>query len=338
MSGNTASLSRRAVLGAAGAVGLAGTLGGLAAPTIVRSAELRKVRLGWGQPLVCHGPLAYAAKTGIFAKHGVDVELVDFLANGDDALTKFIASGKIDVGAGFLLGWLKPLDEGLDVRLISGVHAGCTRLLVNRNSTVKQLMDLRGKTIAVAQENGPAQQMFSVSLVKLGIDPVKDATWKVFPDNLLSVVVQRGDAHALAHFDPQTYGWIKDDRLVQIADNQTGAYENISCCTIGASSAFLQKDKGLVRGVVEAIIQTHEYVADHPVEVARFYKETYKPPVSEDTLVDLLGLLAYHHHPAGAALEREIAEEIDDLKLIGVFAQNADSKALAKKFTHNVFV
>ena len=236
MSGNSVFLSRRTVLGAAGAIGLASTLGGVATPTIVRSAELRKVRLGWAQPAACHAPLAYAAKTGIFAKHGVDVELVDFLANGDDALTKFIASGKIDVGAGFLLGWLKPLDEGLDVRLISGMHAGCTRLLVNRNSTVKQLEDLRGKTIAVAQENGSAQQIFSVSLVKLGIDPAKDVTWKVFPDNLLAAVVQRGDADALAHLDPQTYGWIKDDRLVQIADNQTGAYENISCCTIGPCS------------------------------------------------------------------------------------------------------
>ena len=52
---------------------------------------------------------------------------------------------------------------------------------------------------------------------------------------------------------------------------------------------------------------------------------------------DLLGQLAYHHHPAGPALEHEIAEEIEDLKLINVFRANADSKALAKKFTFNVF-
>ena len=37
------------------------------------------------------------------------------------------------------------------------------------------------------------------------------------------------------------------------------------------------------------------------------------------------------------ATEREIAEEIEDLKLINVFRADADSKALAKKFTFNVF-
>ena len=191
-------VSRRTVLGTVGAAGLAGTLGILAKPAIVHSADLQKVRLGWAQPVACHAPLAYAAKVGVFAKHGVDVDLVDFLANGDDALTKYIASGKIDVGAGFLLGWLKPLDEGLEVRLISGTHAGCTRLLTTRTSGIKQALDLRGKTIAVAQSNGAAQQIFAVTLVKLGIDPDKDVTWKVFPDNLLAVSVQKGEADALA--------------------------------------------------------------------------------------------------------------------------------------------
>ena len=275
-------MSRRTVLGAVGAAGVAGTLSVLAKPAIVRSADLQKVRFGWAQPAACHAPLAYAAKTGVFAKHGVDVELIDFLANGDDALTKYIASGKIDVGAGFLLGWLKPMDEGLDVRLISGTHAGCTRLLTTRTSGIKQVLDLRGKTIAVAQSNGPAQQTFAVTLIKLGIDPDKDVTWKVFPDNLLAVSVQKGEADALGHIDPQTFGWIRDDHLIQIADNQTGAYENLSCCTVGASSDFLKRDKNLVRATVTAIIETHEVVAKDPAAVAKFYKDTYKPPVSEE--------------------------------------------------------
>jgi len=332
-----ATASRRTVLGAAGAVGLVGALGVLAKPAIVRAADLQKVRLGWAQPAACHAPLAYAAQTGVFAKHGIDVELVDFLANGDDALTKYIASGKIDVGAGFLLGWLKPLDEGLDVRLISGTHAGCTRLLTTRTSGIKQALDLKGKTIAVAQSNGSAQQIFAVTLAKLGIDPNADVTWKVFPDNLLAVAVQKGEADALGHLDPQTFGWIKDEHLIEIANNQTGTYEKLSCCTVGASTEFVKRDKNLVRATVEAIIETHEVVAKDPAAVARFYKENYKPPVSEETLAELLGQLAYHHHPAGPALEQEIAEEIEDLKLIGVFRQGADGAALAKKFTFNVF-
>ncbi len=75
-------------------MGLAGAAGVIAAPAVVRSAELQKVRLGWAQPAACHAPLAFAAKQGI------EIELVDFLANGDDALTKDIASGSIYSGSG----------------------------------------------------------------------------------------------------------------------------------------------------------------------------------------------------------------------------------------------
>ncbi|NEU98331.1 ABC transporter substrate-binding protein [Bradyrhizobium uaiense] len=331
------SLSRRAALGGAGALGLAGSLGIIAKPAIVRSADLQKVRLGWAQPAACYAPLGYAAQKGIFAKHGIDVELVDFLAGGENALIPYIASGKVDVAAGFLLGWLKPLDEGLDVKLISGTHAGCTRLLVGHGSGIGQLADLKGKTIAVSQLNGASQQIFAVGLIKLGIDPETEITWRVFPGNLLSAAVQKGEADALAHYDPQTFGWIKDDHLTEIANNQTGPYANISCCTIGANSAFLQKDRGVVRSVVEAILEAHEYVADHPAEVAKFYEDTYKPPVPEERLAELLGQLAYHHHPAGEALEREIVEQIEDLKLIKVFKQNVDARAWAKKRTYNVF-
>jgi NitT/TauT family transport system substrate-binding protein len=330
-------VSRRTILGTAGAAGLAGTLGMLAKPAIVHSAGLQKIRFGWAQPAACFAPIAYAANTGVFARHGIDAELVDFYASGNEELIQFMAAGKLDVAAGFLLGWLKPMDEGLDVRLISGTHAGCTRLLTTQASGIKQAIDLRGKTIAIAQSNGPAQQVFAVTLIKAGVNPDKDITWKVFPDNLLAAVVQKGEADALAHFDPQTFGWMKDERLIEIANNQSGVYDNLSCCTVGAHANFLKGDKALIRSTVEAIIETHEVVAKNPAAVAKFYKDTYKPPVSEEMLVGLLGQLAYHHHPAGPALQREIAEEIDDLKLIGVFKRDADSQALAQKFTYNVF-
>lgn len=333
----TRHVSRRAVLQVAGAAGVLGTLGVVAAPHVARTAPLTKVRFGWAAPAACHAPLGYAADKGIFAKHGIDIELVDFLATGDDVLTKYLAAGKLDAGAGFLLGWLKPLDEGLDVKLISATHAGCMRLLTSATTGIKKLEQLRGKTIAVGAVNDAAQQTFSVSLAKAGIDPLTEITWKAYPDNLLAVAVQKGEADALAHIDPQGYGWIHDDHLIEIANSQTGAYRNLSCCTVGASVEFLKKDKSVVRRVVEAIIETHEFVANHPAEVARFYKAKYNPPVSEEVLRDLLGVLAYHHHPAGAALEKEVAEEIEDLKLIKVFRANANAKVLAKKFSYNVF-
>jgi hypothetical protein len=46
-----------------------------------------------------------------------------------DQLLEGIATGKADAGLGLALRWLKPLEQGFDVRITAGVHGGCIRLL-----------------------------------------------------------------------------------------------------------------------------------------------------------------------------------------------------------------
>jgi NitT/TauT family transport system substrate-binding protein len=40
-----------------------------------------------------------------------------------------LATNKADIGAGLILDWLKPLEQGLDVKLIVDSHGGSQRLL-----------------------------------------------------------------------------------------------------------------------------------------------------------------------------------------------------------------
>lgn len=49
-------MSRRRVLQSAGAAGVLGATGIIAAPLIGRTAELKKVRLGRAAPAACHAP------------------------------------------------------------------------------------------------------------------------------------------------------------------------------------------------------------------------------------------------------------------------------------------
>ena len=44
-----------------------------------------------------------------------------------------MASGKADGGVGMALGWLKPLEQGFDVKLTAGLHGGCIRLLTTKS-------------------------------------------------------------------------------------------------------------------------------------------------------------------------------------------------------------
>src|SRR5580704_14107809 len=74
------------------------------------------------------------------------VERVNF-SGASDQLLELLASGKADAGVGMALGWLKPLEQGFDVKLTAALHGGCIRLLTNQQSGITDIAGLKGKTV-----------------------------------------------------------------------------------------------------------------------------------------------------------------------------------------------
>ena len=188
-----------------------------------------------------------------------------------------MATGKADAGAGLIGDWLKPLEQGFDVKLFVGSHGGCQRLLASQASGVKDLAGVKGKTIATYGIGAPPQVAFQVTLFKAGIDPETDVTWKAVPFDLVGETVNRGDADSRRI---STRGPIRSRSssiFTKIADTQTGVYENHTCCVLGANGPFLAANKDALRRLAEANIEVHEYTANHPDEVAKWYFENLKP-------------------------------------------------------------
>ncbi len=65
-----------------------------------------------------------AKDKGFFEKHGLDVELVNY-SGSTDQLLETLATGKADAAIGMALRWLKPLEQGFDVKIVAGGHGGC---------------------------------------------------------------------------------------------------------------------------------------------------------------------------------------------------------------------
>jgi NitT/TauT family transport system substrate-binding protein len=336
--GSKSSLSRRKVLKAVGAVGAlasAGALGGKAlAPAIAAPAS--KIRLGWGDVAACHSPLGFGVAKGLFAKHNLDVELYPFASNGQTSI-QAIATGKADAAAGLLGDWLKPLEQGFDVKLFVGSHGGCGRLFASEKSGVKDLKDLKGKTIATFVMGASPQTVLQVSMAKAGLDPNEDVTWKTVPFDLVGETVARGEADAGMHIDPWAWSIEKKHGFRHIADTQSGYYEGHTCCVLGANGQFLTANKDAVRRLAEANIEIHEYTANHPDEVAKWYAENLKPAgLTEADLTEILGKLVYHDHPVGQALIDQIRIGAEDLKLVKVLDPTTDPKEFAERVTVNI--
>nr|WP_315185777.1 ABC transporter substrate-binding protein [uncultured Albidiferax sp.] len=319
--------SRRQWLRAAGLAGVAGAAA-IAGRNVRAAGKLRDIKLAWNAGAVCLSAVPVALERGIFEKHGLNVELVNF-AGSTDQLLESIATSKADAGVGMVHRWIKPLESGFDVKLVSSSHGGCTRLVGYAPAGVTSLAKLKGKTIAVSDLNSPGKNFFSVLLVKAGLDPEKDVSWRQFPADMLGLAVEKGEAQAIADGDPNLFLVERRTKgLVELATNLSGEYANKTCCVVGVSGKLVRNDKPAAAALARAITEASDFIANYPNETARIYSPYSKVPVED--LRAVLGTLTHRNHPSGNDLKKEIEFYARDFKLVGVLKPSTDPARFAE--------
>jgi len=296
----------------------------------------RKLKLSWNAGAVCLAPVAVAIDYGFFQKQNLDVELVNY-SGSTDQLLEAIATGKSDAGLGMALRWLKPLEQGFDVKIAAGTHGGCMRVLSRTDSGVNKLADLKGKIVAIGDLAGPDKNFFSIQLSKLGIDPIKEVDWRAYPGNLLDVAVKKGEVHAFLSSDPLAYLWLKDSQYKEVASNLDGEYRDKSCCILGLRGSLVREEPHVARAITQALLDAAMFSSQNPAVAAKSF-QPYAPKAA--TLADIEGMVRYHthhHHPVGEVLKRELKAYADDLKSVSVFKPGTGTAKFAERIYVDVF-
>ncbi|THF65275.1 ABC transporter substrate-binding protein [Pseudothauera rhizosphaerae] len=319
---------RRRLLRAAGAV----ALGAAAAPFatgVWAAPKLRKITFAWNANAFCLTPIVVAQERGFFEKHGLEVDLINYTGSTDQLLES-LATGKADAAVGMIHRWIKPLESGLDVKLIGSSHGGCVRLIGAKEAGVTTLKDLRGKTIGVSDLAAPGKNFFSILLGKNGIDPDKDVTWRQYPADLLGVAVDKGEIQAIADGDPNLFllEKRKPGVYVELATNLSGEYADKVCCFIGAGGKLVREEKPVAAAIARAIVEASDFTSHNPNESAEVFAK-YSPKVSLEDLRKLLGTLTHNHHPLGKQLRDEIEFYAKDFRTIGVLKASTSPAKLA---------
>jgi NitT/TauT family transport system substrate-binding protein len=296
----------------------------------------RKLKLSWNAGAVCLAPLPVAIDHGFFQKQNLEVELVNY-SGSTDQLLEAIATGKTDAGLGMALRWLKPLEQGFDVKIAAGTHGGCMRVLSPTDSGVDKLADLKGKIVAVGDLAGPDKNFFSIQLAKQGIDPNKDVDWRAYPGNLLQLAVEKREVQAFLASDPIAYLWLKDSAYKEVASNLDGDYKDKSCCIVGLRGSLVREEPQVARAITQALLDAAMFTSQNPDKAAASF-QPYAPKTA--SLQDLQAMVRYHthhHHPVGAVLKQELKAYADDLKLVSVFKPSTDTAKFAERIYVDVF-
>ncbi len=351
-------LSRRSLLGGAAALAFGAPVGIIAAKALPASGPApsidlgefpicrtvategvltgppKKFKISWNAGSVCLSPVAVAVEKGFFAKYNLDAELINY-SGSTDQLLEAIATGKSDAGVGMALRWLKPLEQGFDVKITAGTHGGCMRILALTESGIKGIQGLKGKTLAVSDMASPGKNFFSIVMQKNGIDPTKDVEWRQYPGNLLRLAVEKGEVQALIDGDPNTYLWLKDGKFAEVASNLDGEYRDRTCCILGIRGSLIREEPGVANAITRALLDATMYAVQEPLETAK----VFQPYAANASLDDLQAMIRYHthrHHPLGDALKLELKAYADELKLVSVFKPGTNTEKFADRIFANV--
>src|SRR5262245_8084831 len=182
-----------------------------------------KVRVGY-IGITCEAPIFTAIEKGFFKDEGLDVELVPCQwANYKDVL----ALGGFDVTHHLIMYFLKPVEQGLDVKFTGGIHRGCLRVQALTNGPIQTIKDLKGKRIGVPGMGTPPFIFANRVLGANGIDPSRDIKWMVFPAGELGLALDKGDVDAVADSEPIAPRLIADGKVKHGADQaQHGPYKD----------------------------------------------------------------------------------------------------------------
>lgn len=198
-----------------------------------------------------NAPSFVAAEQGFFARHGLDVSLVELsFATG---VVQGLVSNSIEIGSPSSVTLATAIDAGLDLVGIAGMsvtnHQGArSRTVASTQSGITSLEQLAGRKVAISGLNGQIDVSMRYQLVRHGIDPASvdyvELPFPAQPDALKS-----GAIDASITVDPFV-GRILDSGIgVVVAKTSEEAPE-------GVSTSFYAS--------------TREWADGHPEELAAF--------------------------------------------------------------------
>ncbi|OGT60852.1 MAG: hypothetical protein A3E85_00955 [Gammaproteobacteria bacterium RIFCSPHIGHO2_12_FULL_45_12] len=122
----------------------------LASVSLAATPPLKKVTvvLDWF-PNPDHAPLVIAQQQGFFKEQGLEVTLIGPSEPTDPS--KWVAAGKADIGLVYQPSFIEAVDRGLPlIRIGTLIDKPLNCLVVLKESGIKTLADLKGKTIGIS--------------------------------------------------------------------------------------------------------------------------------------------------------------------------------------------
>lgn len=322
-------LSRSVLAAACLAMFLAGCGGSAEPPSAAGPAPASgptKVKVAY-LGLTCEAAMFVAKEKGFFEEEGLDAE---FVKTDWDGLRDGLGLGRFDANYTLIMYLLKPIEQGLDVKITGGIHSGCLRVQVGEKSATKTMADLKGKTIGIPTMGSPPFLFASRVLAAQGLDPKKDVNWKVVAPEVMKLALEQGQVDAVADSEPLGSILTAQANVRTIADQAVDApYSGEYCCATVLSGKFVASNPAGAAKVTRALLKGALWVEKNTTAAANLAVEKKYVASSAELNAHAIGKLKYM--PGVTHCRDSIGLAAHEMKKAGLLNSSTDPDELAKR-------
>ena len=231
------------------------------------TASYGKIDIPGKDGSLCGAPIYIAYEKGFFAEEGFDVNLI----SADTETRKIgLNNGTIPIVNGDFQ-FFPSIEEGVKVKVVDGLHNGCIKFVVNPDSDINTVEDLKGKKIGVDEIGGTPHQVASVWLEQAGISALQqdgEVEFLPFSDgNLELEALYSGDIDVAAMWDPLGSVAEKAGKVRVIFDLSTDpAFAGKYCCFLYASEKLVNEKPDEIAALLRAYRKAQDWISNNPEE------------------------------------------------------------------------
>lgn len=302
----------------------------MAKPAEKTAEGLTKVRVGF-IGITCEAPIFSAIENGFFREEGLHPELVKCeWSKYKDVL----ALGGYDITHHLVMYFLKPIEQGLDVRFTAGIHKGCLRVQAPLKGNIHKVTDLCGKRIGVPGMGTPPFIFANRVIGAHGIDARREIEWRVFPAGELGLAMEKGEIDACANSEPIGTLLLAQGLVRNVADQaKDPPYNDEYCCAVIANGRWLSVNPEVGAAATRAMLKGAKWVNENPRTAARISVEKKYLASNPELNTTAIGNLSYVPSVLGG--EAAVRSAAAEMKTAGMLSKTTDVEELAKKaFVH----
>jgi NitT/TauT family transport system substrate-binding protein len=268
-----------------------------------------------------------AQEKGFFTEEGLDIE---FVRTDWDGLRDGLGLGRFDANYTLIMYLLKPIEQGLDVKITGGVHSGCLRVQASAKTEIKTVEDLRGKRIGIPTMGSPPFLFACRVLAAHSMDPKKDVEWAVIASDVDELALDNGQVDAVANSDPIGSILLARDKVRTVADQAMDpSYRDEYCCAVVVSGAFAERDPSSVAKVTRALLKGALWVEENPTAAARLSVENKYIAASAEINAQAISKLKYA--PGVSRCRKSLDLAAAEMKAAGLLNPSTEPAELARR-------